>query len=88
MQETLGSRELAFIVTPCDPMVCSEIMPGSPASTAVGMSGAATRRFALVTARMRSLPVRCSSRSGAVTAGVTIGTCPLIASEVAGPEPR
>src|SRR5262245_7660500 len=70
------------------PIDCCEIMPGSPASTAVGMSGAAIRRVGLVTARMRSLPVRLNSSNGPVTAGVTIATCPLMVSAVAGPASR
>src|SRR5207245_1863334 len=70
------------------PIDCCETIPGSPASTAVGIAGAAISRVGLVTARMRSLPVRLNSSNAPVTAGVTIATCPLMVSAVAGPEPR
>ncbi len=69
------------------PMKFCDIISGSPCSTAVGISGAAARRRGVVTARMRNLPLRCSSMSWAVTLGVAIGICPLSRSVSAGPAP-
>ena len=41
-----------------NPLKLAATMPGSPASRAVGMSGAARSRVSAATARMRTLPVR------------------------------
>src|SRR5512132_674387 len=65
----------------------SPIMPGTPCSMAVGISGAAANRCAAFTARMRILPVRWNSSSGPVTFGVIIGMCPLTRSLIPGPAP-
>ena len=62
-------------------------MPGTPCSIAVGMSGAALRRCAPFTARMRILPARWSSSNCPVTFGVIIGMWPLTRSVMPGPAP-
>ena len=49
---------------------------------------AAASRFGPVTARIRILPVRCSSSSCPVTPGVPNGICPAIRSVITGPVPR
>ena len=58
------------------PLKFAATMPGSPASIAVGMSGAACSRLFAATARMRTLPVRWNCSSGPPTFGVIIGMWP------------
>ena len=69
------------------PRNSSPIMPGKPSSMAVGISGAALSRSGAFTARMRILPVRCSSSTWPVMFGVIAGICPLTRSVMPGPAP-
>src|SRR5215831_15749024 len=69
------------------PLRLPAIMPGRPASAAVGISGAALRRVSALIERMRTLPARCRSSSGPPTFGVIIGMCPLARSATPGAEP-
>ena len=57
-------------------MNSSAVMPGKPASIAVGMSGAPFSRSFAVTARMRTLPALCSASTWPVMLMVDIGIAP------------
>ena len=69
------------------PLKFAAIMPGRPASIAVGMSGAAASRVSALIARMRTFPVAWNCSSGPPTFGVIIGMWPEARSATPGAAP-
>ena len=70
------------------PMKFCAIMPGARLRPRSGCRARPRRGPRLVTARILSLPVLCSSMTCPVTFGVIIGMCPEMASVIASPAPR